>query len=49
MGNRLAKAIRPNPSRAGFRPGTVADSPSPSDATNGTVTVEVVTDRKSVV
>ena len=30
IGQRLAKAIRPKPSMAGFRPGTVAASPRPS-------------------
>ena len=47
MGNRLAKAIRPKPSISGFLPGTVSDSPRPSAATSGTVTVEVVTPPES--
>ena len=47
IGKRLANAIRPNPSTAGSLPGTAFDSPNPSAATNGTVTVEVVTPPES--
>ncbi len=43
MGNRLANAIRPNPSSAGLRPGMEDESPRPRAVTIGTVTVEVVT------
>ena len=43
IGKTAVKAIKPNPSIKGLRPGTVAASPSPSAATTGTVTVEVVT------
>ena len=43
MGKTLAKAINPNPSIAGSRPGTVSVNPRPRAATKGTVTVEVVT------
>jgi len=47
MGNRLAKAISPKPSSMGLRPGTVLASPKPNAATNGTVTVDVVTPPES--
>ncbi len=47
IGNKLAKAIRPNPSRAGLRSGIADESPSPKAATNGTVTVDVVTPPES--
>ena len=41
MGKTLAKAISPNPSISGLRPGTLAARPRPSAATTGTVTVDV--------
>jgi len=47
IGNRLANAMSPNPSTAGFLPGTALDSPNPSAATSGTVTVDVVTPPES--
>ena len=47
IGNRLAKAINPKPSINGLLPGTVSAKPNPSAATNGTVTVEVVTPPES--
>ena len=43
IGNRLAKAISPNPSISGFLPSIVLARPSPKAATKGTVTLEVVT------
>ena len=47
IGNSEAKAMRPKPSSAGFRPGIVAASPRPRAVTSGTVTVEVVTPPES--
>ena len=47
IGKTLAKAINPNPSIAGFRPGTAEANPNPNAATIGTVTVEVVTPPES--
>ena len=41
------KAISPNPSINGLRPGTDAATPNPNAATTGTVTVDVVTPRLS--
>lgn len=43
IGKTLAKAISPNPSMRGLRPGMLAASPRPKAATTGTVTVDVVT------
>jgi len=43
IGNKEAKAMSPKPSISGSRPGILVASPSPSAATSGTVTVEVVT------
>ena len=47
IGNRAVKAIRPKPSSSGLRPGTASARPSPSAATKGTVTVDVVTPPES--
>ena len=47
IGNKLANAMSPNPSIAGFLPGTELDNPNPRAATKGTVTVEVVTPPES--
>ena len=47
MGNKLAKAIKPNPSNNEFRPGIVSANPSANEVTNGTVTIVVVTTPES--
>ena len=47
IGNRLAKAIKPNPSMSGLRPGMVVASPRPKAVSTGTVTVEVGTPPES--
>ena len=47
IGNKQANAINPNPSMAGFLPGTFVAIPRPTAVTTGTVTVEVVTPPKS--
>ncbi len=47
MGVKDANAIRPNPSIIGFRSRSDEAIPTPSAATSGTVTVDVVTPPES--
>ncbi len=47
MGVKLAKAISPKPSTMGLLPLIQEASPTPRDATRGTVIVEVVTPPES--